>query len=356
VRSLLNSKYAGRFGIEELVGEGANARVYRAWDEVRGCEVALKLYNEDALDHQVAEAATNTRVADCPAVMPLYEVLTDVLPMEATAMPLARGLLAGSERLAATHVRAHGLRLMTALMYCHGRGVIHGDIKPANLFCDRHGHLQLGDFGIRDFLPDGRRGHTLEYAAPELLDGEPRSAASDVWAANVTLYELFCGELPFGSSLDHPEAVVARAIARGDWPPVQGHRPYLPRRLQRYFADSFVVEPRERPLGSAEAAHIALAGVALRADWVRVRQTSVAERWEGVERDDGGERTGVMYCAELTHLPRAGRWDARVTRQRPGKRAQSVSGSRPCTGPSEGTVRQCMYSKMRALTEGRRPT
>ncbi|MDO8210259.1 serine/threonine-protein kinase [Conexibacter sp. CPCC 206217] len=351
--TLLHSQYAGRYTLEELLGQGAHAVVYRAWDAVRAMEVALKLYNEDALDHQTAEAATNAKVADCAAVMPLFEVFTDVLPREATSMPLAKPFVKRFESLSCAEVRLAGLRLFTALAFCHGRGVVHGDIKPANLFRDRHGHLQLGDFGVADFLPGARRGHTLEYAAPELLAGEPRSPQTDVWAASVTLFELMCGELPFGSTLDSSEAEVAERISSGQAQKVADLRPFLPRRLQSYFRSAFKVDPAQREITSAIVAHNAISEVAALADWVRIGGSGAIERWEGVERDRDGNPTGVQLAAELVFRPNLRRYEAHIYRQRPGGQLRRIPGARGCQGPSEATVRQLMYARMRALTEGR---
>ena len=178
--------------------------------------MALKLYDADALDHQVAEAATNTTVADCSAVMPLYEVLTDVLPMEATSMPLATPLVEPYEPVSCGMVREHGLRLMTALSYCHGRGVVHGDIKPGNLFKDRNGHLQLGDFGIGDFLPGGRRGHTLECARARVTHREPANQRVGRLGCQRDSYELFCGGCPSGLGPTQNEERIASRILAGE--------------------------------------------------------------------------------------------------------------------------------------------
>lgn len=355
VETLLHTVYLGRYRIEELRGEGRHARVYRAYDMVRKGDVALKLYTADSLDHQTAEAAAQHQLEDCPAAMPLYDVHPDAVPYEATAMPLAAATLADRTPIPAAEARQQVLRILTALGYCAGRNIVHGDVKPRNSFVDRHGHVQLGDFGVADFLPEGRRGHTLEYAAPELLRGDPRTPASDVWAAMVMLYELLCGELPFGSTADDPEHVIAERVLGGVFTPVAAHRPFLPRRLQRLFQEAFVVDPGARPVRTASRAHNELADIPIRADWVRVIRAGVIEHWEGVERDRDGHVTGVTFDAELRRRPRAGRYEAEVRRAQPNRRMQRWPGARPCVDSSEPRTRQCMYSRMRAVTEGRRP-
>jgi serine/threonine protein kinase len=356
METLLNTVYLGRYRMEELRGEGRNAIVYRAYDMVRRGDVALKLYSAESLDHQAAEAAEQHRLEECPSVMPLYEVHPSALPYEATAMPLAERSLAQAVPMPGPEVRQQVLRILNALRWCHGRGIVHGDVKPANCFLDRHGHVLLGDFGVADFLPDGRRGHTLEYAAPELLRGEPRSAATDVWATTVMLYELLCGNMPFGSTADDPPDVVAARISRATFPPVSTKRPFLPRRVQRLFESAFEVDPASRGIASAEVAHNELANARIDVDWVRLRGEDALERWEGVERDRDGELTGVTYVAELTSLPRARRFEADVRRGAPGGRPQRLARTRRCVDRSEARTRQCLYAKMRAITEGRRPS
>jgi serine/threonine protein kinase len=241
---------------------------------------------------------------DCPSVLPLLDVHTDALPFEATSMPLAAGTLGGAGPIPASAAKQQMLRVITALQYCHGRSILHGDVKPTNTFIDQHGHAQLGDFGIADYLPEDRRGYTLEYATPELLAGEARTAESDIWAATVMYYELLGGEMPFGTTADDPEAIVATRIAAGRFRPIGDLRPYLPRGLQALFKRAFAVDPALGSVTSAAEALNAIANIPLLADWVRVRKSGVLERWEGMERDNDGNATGTTFTAELVQRAR----------------------------------------------------
>src|SRR5437868_2476670 len=79
IDSFINREIAQRYRVEALRGEGAHARVYRAWDAVRKDHVALKIFNPNALDAQVAEAARNFRVWEGTTILPLLEVHPEFL-------------------------------------------------------------------------------------------------------------------------------------------------------------------------------------------------------------------------------------------------------------------------------------
>jgi eukaryotic-like serine/threonine-protein kinase len=351
---LLNTTIGGRFQLRRRLGDGAHARVYAAYDHVRHGEVALKLYNEHALDAISAEAATHFRVADCAAVLPLYDVLPDLAEAPATSMPIAAGTIGDFDDVFASQALDWTQRVLTALEFCHGRGVVHGDVKPRNVFLDEHQAVRLGDFGVADFMPDASRGHTLEYAAPELLAGEARNPSTDVWASAVLLYELLCAEMPFGTRGELADAEVAARITAGAHPDPLARRPYLPRRFRTLFRDSFVPNPAERPLRTAGGLKQALADIPVRCEWVRLAVQGHVETWEGHEVSAAGVRTGVVYVAWIERRPRLGVAEGKLTRQQGNRRAQALPGLGVFSG-SEAQARQRIYTWMRNLTSGGDP-
>ncbi len=177
----------GRYLLGDLLVEGAHGTVYKAWDHVRKGPVAVKVFREEALDVQTAEAARHFVVAEGNAILPLLEVHPEFAEGQVTVMPLMPGTPAEIRPVFASYAVHVTRRILTALEFCHGRGVVHGDVKPANVFCDENAVL-LGDFGVA--------GVTLEYAAPELVSGYAKTTATDLWATAVTFYELLCGESP----------------------------------------------------------------------------------------------------------------------------------------------------------------
>jgi serine/threonine-protein kinase len=317
IDSFINREIAQRYRVEELIGEGAHARVYRAWDAVRKDRVALKIYSEDALDAQTAEAARNFQVWEGTSILPLLEVHPEFLEGQITVMPLMDKTLADVQPIFASEAIHHTRRVLTALDFCHGRGVIHGDVKPTNVFLDGRGAAYLGDFGVADFFGDGQRGHTLEYAAPELLTDTPRSRATDVWAAGVMLYELFCGQLPFGSRADDPEQLVADRIAAGDFKPPDHIRPYLPLRVRHFFEKCFEVDPAKRLFSTVDAVRLALPELGIRAEWVSWAKPGYEAYWEGYEVQ-AGNRTGVTYAATVRERRGLRKWEAEIKRAQAG--------------------------------------
>jgi serine/threonine protein kinase len=349
----LNAIVGGRFEVQRLRGVGAHARVYEAYDHVRHGPVALKLYRESALDAITAEAATQFRVADCPAVLPLWDVLPDLVEAPATTMPIAVGTIGDFDDVLASQAADWTQSILSGLEFCHGRNVVHGDVKPSNAFLNEYGAVQLGDFGVADFMPNGRRGHTLEYAAPELVAGAARSPATDVWATGVLLYELLCKEMPFGTRDEMADEEVAARIAAGGFRDPLGRRPYLPRRFRAFFSGAFEPDPAQRAITTAEGMKGALADIPIRCEWVKLVDPAI-EVWEGLEVGPGGEQTGVVYRAWLERRPRLGVVEARLTRQNPGRRGQSLPGLAPFSG-SEAQARQRLYTWMRNLTSGLDP-
>jgi serine/threonine protein kinase len=336
--SLINREIGQRYLVRALLGEGAHARVYRATDGVRGGDVALKIYSPSALDAQVAEAARHFEVMGGTAILPLLEVHPEYLEGEVTVMPLMPGTLADADPIFASEALYYARRVLTALEFCHGRGVLHGDVKPSNVFIDPRGAAFLGDFGVRDLLPGGVRGHTLEYAAPELLAGQPRSEASDVWATAVTLYELLTGELPFGSRASAPDESIAERIATASYKHPDEVRPYLPLRVRNFFRDCFGTDPSRRAATSAGGMRRLLPELEIQAEWVQWRRSGFLAFWEGFQVE-GGRKTGVRYAATIRERPRLNAWEAEVKRANPDGELRRWPG----IAVFQGTKKQALY-------------
>jgi serine/threonine protein kinase len=348
---LIDKKEIGqRYLADALLGEGAHAAVYRAHDAVRKGRVALKVFAPDALDEQVAEAAAHFEVSNSNAILELLEVHPNYLEGPVTVMPLMTGTLADLSSMFASKAIYYTRRLLTALEYCHNLGVIHGDVKPTNMFLTANDALRLGDFGVRDFLPDGSRGHTLEYASPELAMGQPRSVVSDLWAVGVTLYQLLCGELPFGSRSNASEDAVIERIGAGHFSPPDAICPYLPIRFRRFFEACFKVDPNERGHSSAAALRLGLSDLTIRAEWLRCERDGVDVLFEGHELTDDMRRTGLTYEATIRERPRKGDFEAVITRRPRGGRPRRMTGVEPFHG-SRAQAKQKLKIWMRSLTD-----
>ena len=216
---------AGRYRLERLLGAGGMGVVYRARDLLHeqfadpDPYLAVKMLSEafdaspDASALLYSEFALTRRLHH-PNILRPYTFEVDTAQRRAfITMELMRGLTLDKllcERplgLPWPELKAIAVPLLDALAYAHGRGVLHGDVKPSNIMLSEEG-LRLFDFGLglaeegpSQHLPNLNRERlnawTPGYAAPELLEGEPLSAGADVYAVACVLYELASGQHPF---------------------------------------------------------------------------------------------------------------------------------------------------------------
>ncbi|HVR62176.1 MAG TPA: protein kinase [Polyangia bacterium] len=201
-----------RFRIVRLLGGGATARVYQAEDTLLGRLVAVKLLAVGAggtgAEHHAylrfareAEAAGRLRhpnivaLHDCDEAQGLF--VLELMP----GGTLADRLMA-SGPLAPAAVRRLALDLLSALAAAHDRGIVHRDVKPANVFFDAAGNAKLSDFGaahLSDFGQTQTGGliGSLATMSPEQISGSSIGFAADIYALGVTLFEALTGRPPF---------------------------------------------------------------------------------------------------------------------------------------------------------------
>lgn len=204
------------YEIIRMLGHGGMNRVYLARDINNQQEVVLKIPNDDILGNVAVferykrEAEIGNRI-NHPHVQHLYNTdekrSQEYLVVEyiqgctlrAVLEEHAPQLLPPEEALRIT------MQICDALAYCHEHGVFHRDIKPENIMIEEDGNVKIIDFGIA--LLEGARRVTWrglsstvgtpDYMSPEQLKGERGTAASDIYAVGVMLYEMLCGHTPF---------------------------------------------------------------------------------------------------------------------------------------------------------------
>ncbi|XP_019100508.1 PREDICTED: CBL-interacting serine/threonine-protein kinase 22-like [Camelina sativa] len=203
----------GKYDLGKLLGSGAFAKVYQAEDLQNGGEsVAIKVVQKkrlkDGLTAHVKREISVMRRLRHPHIVLLSEVLATKTKIY-FVMELAKGgelfSRVTSNRFTESLSRKYFRQLISAVRYCHARGVFHRDLKPENLLLDENRDLKVSDFGLsamkEQIHPDGML-HTLcgtpAYVAPELLlkkgyDG----SKSDIWSCGVVLFLLNAGYLPF---------------------------------------------------------------------------------------------------------------------------------------------------------------
>ena len=255
--------------IERRIGRGATATVYAASDEGGGPAVALKVHDAQPraeLRAQALAAAERASRLDHPNIVRVHGrgeigdcsfVIMELLP----GQTLAR-YTAAPHLLPEPLVLQLAADLAAALAYAHRQGVVHRDVKPANVIFDpATKRTTLTDFGLaRAVDAEASRsgvfiGSPL-YMAPELLAGQPPDARSDLYALGVMTYELLAGRPPFEAA---SMGALLRAVAQSPPPPLAPLRtdwaPAMAERLDGLLAPVLAKHPTLRPAdGDAWAA------------------------------------------------------------------------------------------------------
>lgn len=252
----------GRYRLEERLAIGGMGDVWRAHDEHMGRPVAVKLIRDDlasdpaAVERLRREARTAASLAH-PNVATVLDIVNgpgdgdppaivmELVEGETLAERLDRqGALDPAEAVAV----ADGL--LAALEAAHAAGVVHRDVKPANVLISHDGTVKVTDFGVARSSDEGARltdtgmvVGTAHYLAPEQLRDEPTTAATDQYATGLVLYEALTGHRAFEA-----ETPAAAALARlhVDPPPVRQRRADIPEPLGFVVSRALGREPRDR--------------------------------------------------------------------------------------------------------------
>ena len=235
----------GHCRVVAKIGEGGMGVVYRAYDEVLHRDVAVKVVNQDAgLDSSAGqrllqEARASSSLAH-PNICTIHEVSETngelYIVMELVEGKSLRAMCADMG-LPPESVLRYGVQIASALARAHDRGIVHRDLKSANIVITPDGLVKVLDFGLAKqvggSLFDGTTrslatiqdvssvSGTLPYMAPEILRGEPADYRSDLWALGVVLYEAASGRLPFeGRTGFEISSAIMREIPKPLGPPV----------------------------------------------------------------------------------------------------------------------------------------
>jgi len=246
----------GRYQLFETLGVGATSRVVRGFDPMIGRAVAVKLFRSElaqgaARERFIREARVVGQLTH-PNIITLHDMgidestQTPYLVMEfVEGMPLARLLEKGT--LPLPKACAWAAHAAEALSVAHQRGVIHGDVKPANILIAADGKVKLTDFGMarvakRDTGDSPLLG-TPAYWCPEQIMGRPQDARSDIFSLGVVLYEMVTGTKPFAA--DTLQGVCNRVLSSAVTPP--SHlQPSLPASFDEIMASCLAKNPDVR--------------------------------------------------------------------------------------------------------------
>ncbi|XP_065852253.1 CBL-interacting protein kinase 2-like [Euphorbia lathyris] len=202
-----------KYEIGKLLGQGTFARVHHARDLRNGRSVAIKIIDKEkvfkvGMIEQIKREISVMRLIRHPNVVELYEVLATKTRIYFVMEYVKGGELfnkVAKGKLREDVARKYFQQLISAVDYCHSRGVCHRDLKPENLLLDENGNLKVSDFGLSSLAECKRQDGLLHttcgtpaYVAPEVIirKGYDGSKA-DIWSCGVILFVLMAGYLPF---------------------------------------------------------------------------------------------------------------------------------------------------------------
>jgi len=274
----------GKYEIIGVLGQGGMGVVYRGRDSRIGRDVAIKTLTEgfsgDAeMLKRFYQEAGHTGNLRHPNIVTVYDFgdeagLPYIVMEYLDGEPLDR-LIQNRE---AVHLRMKldiVAQVCSALAYAHRQGMIHRDVKPANVFVQRDGLVKLLDFGIaraeghrpmeQTMTRTGTLVGTPAYISPERLRGELFDGRSDIFSAGVMLFQLLTGSLPFDA--EYP--AILHQILNDDPPPLSSYLESYPPQLDQIVARALAKDPMDRyPIADEMVADLNAVGAQLKAQHI----------------------------------------------------------------------------------------
>lgn len=307
----LGQVFLGRYQVTDLVGSGAMGSVFRGWDARLRRPVALKTVHLDAevvdrrkLIGNLREEAALTAPIHQPNIVTVYDIEEQghvaFIAMEYVEGVNLQKLLDHRGSLEADEAVVVGARIARGLATAHGHGLVHHDVKPANVLVGLGGEVKLTDFGVSQLISASTRSKdvicgTPGYLAPECFAGGEYGPEADLWALGVVLYQCITGRQPFyGREL----RASVRLTLFHEPDRLDDLYPGMDRSLAELVHRLLAKEPGERPAGSEQVASRLEEMAAVREDaWKPPVEELMKEAGSGTGRssrrpsrpkDDGG--------------------------------------------------------------------
>ncbi|HEY5150630.1 MAG TPA: Stk1 family PASTA domain-containing Ser/Thr kinase, partial [Mycobacterium sp.] len=299
---------AGRYHVADLIAVGGMSEVHRGRDLRLGREVAVKILRADLADDPSLQArfrreAKNAASLNHPAIVAVYdtgETDGDAGPVPFIVMEYVDGkslrdVLDQQGPMGPRRAMEIIADVCSALDFSHRHGIVHRDIRPANIMLNRAGAVKVMDFGVARSVADDESGMTAvarisagngsaEYLSPEQARGESVDARSDVYATGCVLDELLTGAPPFAG--DSPVAIARQHVRSAPRPPSEA-RPDVPGEVDAIVLKALHKHPLDRYQTAAE----------MRADVVRALSGQQVQALLPDPLNAQGQRTELMRAA-----------------------------------------------------------
>lgn len=242
---MIGKLISGRYLIESLIGSGGMANVYKAYDNMLGRTVALKVLKAE---HRGDMEFVRRFEREARAVLTLshenivrsYAVGEDgdisYIVLEYVEGSTLKELIKSDGPISPKVAVSITAQVLDALAHAHESGIIHRDIKPQNVIITPRGKAKLTDFGIARDVAATTRTYagsnvvmgSVHYISPEQARGDDVTAASDIYSCAIMLFEMLTGKVPFGG--DNSVAIALKHLQEDITPPVEIN-PKIPRAL-----------------------------------------------------------------------------------------------------------------------------
>lgn len=257
------SPIAGRYKIIEELGRGGMGIVYKAEDTKLKRAVALKFLPEELMrdpesKERFVREAQSAAALDHPNICTVHEIdeaegKTFISMAFVAGQSLKQKIKSGPLSLEETlHI---AIQMAEGLEEAHDKGIVHRDIKSANVMVTEKGQAKIMDFGLAKISGDTlvtRAGTTLgtvAYMSPEQAQGREVSTRSDIWSMGIVLYEMLSGQLPFKGEI---ETAVMYSIVHEDPRPLRDIQPDLPVTIQKVIERALAKKPESRYESAAD--------------------------------------------------------------------------------------------------------
>ena len=261
----------GRYRILGELGRGATGTVYRAHDPLIEREVAIKTLNPNLSEDDIGEVrrrflreAKSAGQLNHPNIVTIFDVGEQngvaYIAMELLEGRSLRQILSESARLPFQSVADLAAQIADALDRAQQLGIVHRDVKPANVVVSASGHVKLTDFGVA-YVPSSTMTQTgtligsPRYMSPEQVLGLPIDPRSDIFSLGVVLYEMLSGRAPFVRPDDSSMIPLVNRIATEPHPPVTQLDPSIPAAFEIILSRALAKKPADRYQRAGEMAN-----------------------------------------------------------------------------------------------------